>query len=87
MTLSKGQLDYVKKKVKRLPPGSGTVEVRLQGWEEFNEPATDRSRYSRRVFAEYAHMDCFIGRRAAEDDEANGVYAWILDRLRRPPGP
>jgi cyclopropane-fatty-acyl-phospholipid synthase len=38
LTLSKGQFDYVKQKVKRLPPGSGTVEVRLQGWEEFNEP-------------------------------------------------
>jgi len=38
LTLSKGQFDYVQDKVKRLPPGSGAVEVRLQGWEEFNEP-------------------------------------------------
>ena len=37
LTLSKSQRDFVTQKVKQLPPGSGTVDVRLQGWEEFEE--------------------------------------------------
>jgi cyclopropane-fatty-acyl-phospholipid synthase len=38
VTLSKGQADYVQEKIKNRPPASGSVEVRLQGWEEFDEP-------------------------------------------------
>jgi cyclopropane-fatty-acyl-phospholipid synthase len=38
LTLSKGQHAYVSKKIKELPPGSGTIDLRLQGWEEFDEP-------------------------------------------------
>lgn len=38
LTLSKGQRNHVQRKISQLPPGSGSVEVRLQGWEEFDEP-------------------------------------------------
>jgi cyclopropane-fatty-acyl-phospholipid synthase len=38
LTLSKDQKAYVEARASRLPPGSGRVEVRLQGWEEFDEP-------------------------------------------------
>jgi cyclopropane-fatty-acyl-phospholipid synthase len=37
-TLSKSQQAYVHNKIRQLPPGSGSAEVRLQGWEEFDEP-------------------------------------------------
>jgi cyclopropane-fatty-acyl-phospholipid synthase len=36
LTLSKGQQEYCLELMKKLPPGSGTVDVRLQGWEEFD---------------------------------------------------
>src|SRR5262249_1648625 len=38
LTLSNSQRDYVARKIQELPPGSGSAEIRLQGWEEFNEP-------------------------------------------------
>jgi cyclopropane-fatty-acyl-phospholipid synthase len=38
LTLSKSQREYVADKIRHLPPGSGSAEVRLQGWEEFTEP-------------------------------------------------
>lgn len=38
LTLSRNQCEHVKKSVAEAPPQSGTVEVRLQGWEEFDEP-------------------------------------------------
>lgn len=38
LTLSKSQRDYVQDKIQQLPPGSGSAEIRLQGWEEFHEP-------------------------------------------------
>jgi len=54
--------------------------------ENFNEPLRlGFSHYSRRVFDQYGHMDCFVGRQAAEGDQVSGIYAWILERLRNPP--
>ena len=38
LTLSEDQAAYCQNKMKGLPDGSGNVEIRLQGWEEFNEP-------------------------------------------------
>ncbi len=38
LTLSEGQVAYCKEKIGQLPDGAGRVEVRLQGWEEFNQP-------------------------------------------------
>ncbi len=38
LTLSKNQAAYVRERVARLPAGSGNVEVRLNGWEEFHQP-------------------------------------------------
>ena len=38
LTLSEGQKAYCEQLMTRLPPGSGTVELRLQGWEQFHEP-------------------------------------------------
>jgi cyclopropane-fatty-acyl-phospholipid synthase len=38
LTLSKSQQVYVHNKILQLPPGSGSAEVRLQGWEECDEP-------------------------------------------------
>jgi cyclopropane-fatty-acyl-phospholipid synthase len=38
LTLSKSQRAYVEDRIRELPPGSGSAEVRLQGWEEFEEP-------------------------------------------------
>jgi len=37
LTLSEDQAAYCREKMKGLPEGSGNVEIRLQGWEEFNE--------------------------------------------------
>ncbi|HET8577525.1 MAG TPA: GMC oxidoreductase [Methylomirabilota bacterium] len=42
----------------------------------------DRAWYQRQEFPEYGHMDCFVGRRAAED-----VYPWIAAQLADPPRP
>jgi cholesterol oxidase len=42
----------------------------------------DRAWYRRQEFPEYGHMDCFVGRRAAED-----VYPWIAAQLADPPRP
>lgn len=39
LTLSKTQKAYVEQLASRLPAGSGSVEVRLQGWEQHNTPA------------------------------------------------
>ncbi len=38
LTLSESQKAYCEEKVSHLPPGSGNVEVRLQGWEQFDQP-------------------------------------------------
>lgn len=38
LTLSKDQAAHCREKMKNLPAGSGNVEIRVQGWEEFNEP-------------------------------------------------
>ena len=38
LTLSESQQAYCREKMATLPAGSGTVEVHLQGWEQFNEP-------------------------------------------------
>src|SRR5260370_32919961 len=38
LTLSKSQRAYVDDRIQGLPQGSGSAEVRLQGWEEFEEP-------------------------------------------------
>jgi len=38
LTLSETQRDYCRDKMKGLPEGSGNVEIRLQGWEEFEQP-------------------------------------------------
>jgi cyclopropane-fatty-acyl-phospholipid synthase len=38
LTLSKTQQAYCQELMSRLPAGSGTVEVRLQGWEEYDGP-------------------------------------------------
>lgn len=38
LTLSKDQAEYCRRKMKQLPSGSGNVDIRLQGWEEFDEP-------------------------------------------------
>jgi len=38
LTLSKSQRAFVNDRIEQLPPGSGSAEVRLQGWEEFDEP-------------------------------------------------
>lgn len=36
LTLSKDQAAYCREKMKGLPAGSGNVEIRVQGWEEFD---------------------------------------------------
>ncbi len=38
LTLSESQVEYCNEKMKGLRDGAGTVEIRLQSWEEFNEP-------------------------------------------------
>jgi cyclopropane-fatty-acyl-phospholipid synthase len=38
LTLSETQRDFCTTKMKGLPAGSGDVEIRLQGWEEFEQP-------------------------------------------------
>lgn len=38
--------------------------------------------YRRKVFRNYGHMDCFVGRNAPGD-----VYPWIVKQLREPPRP
>lgn len=38
LTLSKTQQAHCRERVAGLPPGSGRVDVRLQGWEEFQDP-------------------------------------------------
>lgn len=38
--------------------------------------------YRRKVFDDYGHMDCFVGREAVYD-----VYPWIVEQLHRPPRP
>jgi cyclopropane-fatty-acyl-phospholipid synthase len=38
LTLSKNQFDYAAALLEKSPVGPGTVEVRLQGWEDFDEP-------------------------------------------------
>lgn len=38
LTLSKNQQAHAESRVSGLPEGSGAVEFRLQGWEEFSEP-------------------------------------------------
>lgn len=34
LTLSQSQVEYCRRLVEQLPPGSGQVEVRLSGWED-----------------------------------------------------
>jgi len=38
LTLSKNQLALARQRVKGLPDEAGKIELRLMGWEEFNEP-------------------------------------------------
>jgi cyclopropane-fatty-acyl-phospholipid synthase len=38
LTLSRNQQAYARTLAKQLPAGAGTIDIRLQGWEEFNEP-------------------------------------------------
>ncbi len=38
ITLATDQAAYCHEKMKRLPPGSGKVDIRVQGWEEFEQP-------------------------------------------------
>lgn len=38
LTLAADQAAYCLQKMKRLPVGSGQVEIRVQGWEEFEQP-------------------------------------------------
>jgi cyclopropane-fatty-acyl-phospholipid synthase len=38
LTLSQNQFDYASRWLQDAPVGPGTVEVRLQGWEDFDEP-------------------------------------------------
>lgn len=38
LTLSAGQQAFCQQRMKSLPPGAGTVDIRLAGWEQFNEP-------------------------------------------------
>lgn len=38
LTLSEGQQAFSQRRIETLPAGSGSVEIRLQGWEQFNQP-------------------------------------------------
>ncbi|MAT72130.1 MAG: SAM-dependent methyltransferase [Planctomycetaceae bacterium] len=38
LTLSAGQKAFCERRMQSLPAGSGTVEIRLAGWEQFDEP-------------------------------------------------
>lgn len=38
LTLSQAQYDYVERKLAENPPSRGKVEIRIQGWEQFQEP-------------------------------------------------
>ena len=38
LTLSKAQHDYVAKRFEANPPSQGSVDIRIQGWEEYHEP-------------------------------------------------
>lgn len=38
LTLSQAQYNYVEKKLAENPVSNGSVEIRIQGWEEFDEP-------------------------------------------------
>lgn len=38
LTLSRTQQAYCQELMQQLPEGSGQVEIRMQGWEEFHEP-------------------------------------------------
>jgi cholesterol oxidase len=48
-------------------------------WKWLRSSGNDPRLYQRKEFADYGHMDCFVGRRAARD----GVYEWIADELGR----
>lgn len=53
------------------------TSLRTQAWLKSINPGT---RYERRVFDDYAHMDHFIGRRAAQD-----VFPYLVSELERYP--
>jgi cyclopropane-fatty-acyl-phospholipid synthase len=38
LTLSRNQYEYASRRLEEQPPAAGKAEVRLQGWEEFDEP-------------------------------------------------
>ncbi len=38
LTLSRNQFQYIEESLAENPPSAGSIDVRLQGWEEFDEP-------------------------------------------------
>jgi cyclopropane-fatty-acyl-phospholipid synthase len=53
LTLSQAQYDYVEKSLAEHPPTNGHIELRIQGWEQFDEPV-DRV-MSFEVFEHFRH--------------------------------
>lgn len=51
--------------------------LRTYNWLEAKNPSRPHGNYTRRVFTNYAHMDCFIGRSAATD-----IFPYLLERLQ-----
>jgi len=62
LTLSQAQFDYVQKRFAENPPSKGSVDIRIQGWEEYHEPV-DRI-FTLEVFEHfrYERHDAFFQR-------------------------
>lgn len=87
LTLSKTQQAYCQELMTRLPEGSGTVNVRLQGWEEYHEPV-DRiiSIAAFEHFGRERHAEFFARCRELLPDDGrlllHTIVAYDFDDLR-----
>jgi hypothetical protein len=43
ITLSQAQFDYVERAINQRPPQNGSLEIRIQGWEEFDSQSIESS--------------------------------------------
>ena len=83
ITLSQAQFDYVKNRFAEKPPTNGSVDIRIQGWEEYHEPV-DRI-FTLEVFEHfrYERHDAFFQRMFSLLSEGgrmllqtNLIYLW-----------
>ncbi len=87
LTLSETQRNYCTEMMQNLPAGSGHVEIRLQGWEEFEQPV-DRiiSIAAFEHFGRDRHLPFFQRCRALLPDDGrmmvHSIVAYDLEDLR-----